>query len=355
MIITNNIPALQAATNLGKTNKALAKSMNNLSIGTKINSAKDDAAGMAITNKLKVQIQGLKTASQNSLDGVSLIQTAEGALNEVHNMLQRMRELAVQAANDTNVEEDRVKIWIEFNGLQDEITAVSSRTEFNKIKILSGELYKYQEGDELKWGDPAASSETPYAAADPLYGNLPPITAANKAMLDGFKNDLTLQVGPNTLMEFDFSIPKITAKTLGLEKFIGDWSEDPPAGSGNYTLEGEWQKAWPDPTGYSPDSDEYKEILSWQTAESMLAKTDLAINRVSAIRADLGAAQNRLEHTILSLDNTALNTDTARSRLEDTDMALETITYSTKNVIAQSAIAIIAQANQRPQSILQLM
>jgi len=345
LVITNNIPALQAATNLSRTNKALAKSMNNLSIGTKINSAKDDAAGLAIANKLKVQTQGLYTASQNSMDGISLIQTAEGALGEMQNMLQRMRELCVQAANDTNTPDDREKMQIEFNELSAELTGMSQRTEFNKIRILSGELYKDDKNiSDLK----LASIRT---TLNGMFGT-PFGTNTEKMLIDNlndFTNDLTLQIGPNQGMEFDFSIPKITARTLGLEVYV----EEPTGWDSS--VDGEWNPwkgVWSNELEtYSVSSD----IYSWQHAEGLLAVTDDAINRISAIRARMGAAQNRLEHTVTSLDNTALNTDRARSRIEDTDMAWETTTYSSKNVIAQGAISIIAQANMRPQSILQLL
>lgn len=297
LIIANNIPALQATTNLSKSNRVVAKAMNNLSIGTKINSAKDDAAGLAITNKLKAQLQGLQTASQNALDGISLIQTAEGALGEIHNMMQRMRELSVQAANDTLEAGDRANIQLEITNLEEEITSTSAKTEFNKIKILSGELYRYQAGDETKF-----------------YGSAPDPTEVNNLKM--FQNELTLQIGPNQSMELDFSIPKITSKSMGIENI---------------------------------------DVTTITDARNAIGKLDVAINNVSLLRAHLGATQNRLEHTISSLDTTAINTDQARSRIEDTDMAAETTLYTSKNVISQAAISIIAQANQRPQSILQLL
>jgi flagellin len=309
-------------------------------MGTKINSAKDDAAGMAITNKLKAQLQGLRTASQNSLDGVSLIQTAEGALSEVHNMLQRMRELCVQAANDTNVPEDREKIKIEFDNMAQELTAVASRTEFNKIKLFSGELYKHGADDEIdNW----------------LDNTVPPIDT-------NFINDLTLQIGPNARMEMDFSIPKITASTLELGWYY-DGTQTIDSSIADPPTPGEWMSAWEwewrSDNATPPTYTAYKRpgngVETYHRSEELLATVDLAVSRISSVRARMGAAQNRLEHTILSLDTTAINTDLARSRLEDTDMALETTEYSTRNVIAQAAISIIAQANQRPQSILQLL
>ncbi|MDR1687904.1 MAG: flagellin [Clostridiales bacterium] len=322
MIIANNIPALRATANLAKSGKIVSKAMNNVSIGTKINSAKDDAAGMAIANKLRVQTQGLRTASQNAMDGISLIQTAEGALGEVHNMLQRMRELAVQASSDTTTDGDRLNIQKEITALESEITDTAKKTEFNKIKILSGELYNVANSNNVSFGD-AIDEE-----------------------LSNFKNELTLQIGPNQSMELDFSIPKVTATSLGIENLLiispdalSTLSPGDPLNSADLNA------------AYVGSETEPSHV----TANITLGIVDTAINNVSKLRAHLGATQNRLEHTITSLDTTALNTDTARSRIEDTDMAAETTLYSSKNVISQAAIAIISQANQRPQSVLQLL
>ncbi|MDR3091060.1 MAG: flagellin [Clostridiales bacterium] len=384
MVITNNIPALTATRNLNRANSALSKAANHLSSGYKINSAADDAAGLAIANKLRLQGAALHTASQNSLDGVSLIQTAEGALSEVHSILQRMRELAVQSANDTLTRQedgdrekgDVAKVQKEIDSLLTEITAISSRTEFNRIKILSGELYKYQEGDEL------------------IYKNENPNTLA------GFSNDLTLQIGPNQHMELNLSIPKFTSRTLGLvgsgvyeaSGLDSDHSYDPDKldytrydfladyhqsndgildnvnfrtdSKGNFIDKDGNPTTNPnamarnangllvDAAGYPEDDPAY---IGPVRLENPIIRLDRAIGYVSELRATLGATQNRLEHTISSLDTTGLNIDQARSRIEDADMAYESTLYAAKNVISQAAISIIAQANQRPQSILQLL
>lgn len=301
MRIANNIPALQALGNMNKTNSIVARAMNNMTSGKKINSAKDDAAGLAIANKLRVQIEGLEQASQNSMDGISLLQTAEGALGEIHSMLQRIRELAVQAANGTNEEGDngdRKRMMDEVEALKQEITDTAKKTEYNKIKVLSGELW-------------------------------------NEGTAGGFFNDLTLQIGANSKMEINISIPKVTANTLGYEIPIPDDGKI-------YTLE---QVTFAGAT-------EKEEIENCSRSIEVL---DKCIADISDLRSYLGATQNRLECTVSSIDTTSLNTVAARSRLEDTDMAKEMTLYSSQNVLSQAATSILAQANQRPQQILQLI
>ena len=403
MRISHNIPALQTAASLTKTGKKLDKAVRAMTTGYKINSAKDDAASMAIANKLRTQARGLQTASQNALDGISLIQTAEGALNEIQNMLQRIRELCVQASHgiynaavsdnpanpvsayNPNVkgelpyeiaDSDKKKMYLEIEQLMLEITDTANKTEFNKIKVLSGELLNI--------------------SSDDFYG----------IDTNGFRSKgLILQIGPNKTMEMDVSLGKVTAsslavfldpvtkqpyvdpitgETFGLDRRIlfraidpynpppwipfpdfkyinniNDWDPSPPAAG--WTPE--------DPASHAATDPDYDAISAdWKTWEKWVLScgVDLSISRsisvaeeaiadISEIRAYLGAVQNRLEHTVLSLDNNAQNTEESRSRIEDTDMAYESIIYSSANIVSQAAIAILAQANQRPQQILQLL
>ena len=373
MRISHNVPALQTAASLTKTGKKLDKAVRAMTTGYKINSAKDDAASMAIANKLRTQVRGLQTASQNALDGISLIQTAEGALNEIQNMLQRIRELCVQAAhgvyNDKSTgDDDKGKMKMEIDQLMLEITDTAAKTEFNKIKVLSGELLAIN--------------------TDDFYGI---DLSANQYKSNG----LVLQIGPNKSMEMYATLGKITASSLAVFK-------DPAPGGRSYGLDERilfepidplnpppWipmpalsapypdpiPPGWPGPaapaidpydvTGYDTSDPLYADFKIWQNW-LMSCTTDLAISKsisvadeaiadVSELRAYLGAIQNRLEHTVLSLDNNAQNTEESRSRIEDTDMAYESIIYSSSNIISQAAIAILAQANQRPQQILQLL
>jgi len=368
MRINHNIPAFQTASSLYRTTKRLDKSVRSMSTGFKINSAKDDAASMAIANKLRTQVKGLQTASQNALDGISLIQTAEAALGEIHNMLQRMRELTVQAANGIygtlSNDNDKEKIKMEIDQMMLEITDTAKKTEFNKIKVLSGELLAIDK--------------------DNFY-DIP---------VNGFTSKgLVLQIGPNKTMEMYVSLDKITSSTLSIyknalgevvydgagnpygldrriifEDGVPEWLTPPPAIAfdpsdpeyldpanwGDWGSEANWLQFLKD--NFVQDWDAYvKSCSADMNASRSIAVIDVAIAEVSQQRAFLGAVQNRLEHTVMSLDNNAQNTEESRSRIEDTDMAYESIIYSSSQVIAQAAIAILAQANQRPHQILQLL
>ena len=275
MIINHNLNAMNAhrqmAINTGSNGKAIEK----LSSGLRINRAGDDAAGLAISEKMRGQIRGLNQASRNSQDAISLIQTAEGALNETHSILQRMRELAVQASNDTNVTVDRKNLNKEVAELQTEIDRIANQTEFNTKKLLDG-------------------------------------TASNTA--------LTFQIGANSGQMMSITIGSMDATKLGVN-------------SGAITFS---KKVAADITG-------------------MIDTINTAINTVSEERAKLGANQNRLEHTIANVDNAAENLQAAESRIRDVDMAKEMMNFTKTNILTQAAQAMLAQANQAPQGVLQLL
>lgn len=273
MRINNNIAALNTHRALGKNVGGLEKSLERLSSGKRINRASDDAAGLAISQKMEAQIVGLRQASRNSLDGVSMIQTAEGALNEVHSMLQRMRELSVQGANGIYQQKDLDAMADEIVQLEAQIQKISEDTEFNGIKLLDGK------GGEIK-----------------------------------------LQVGANkgeniilNMEEFQMDVVK-----LDIEKAIekGDISDD------------------------------YNEAITTYSK---------AIERVSKVRSTLGAIQNRLEHTISNVDNSAENLTAAKSRIEDLDMALEMSNFTKLSVLQQASTSMLSHANNLPQSVLQLL
>ncbi|ABS32443.1 flagellin [Clostridium botulinum] len=274
MIINHNLNAMNAhrqmAINTGNNGKAIEK----LSSGLRINRAGDDAAGLAISEKMRGQIRGLNQASRNSQDAISLIQTAEGALNETHSILQRMRELTVQAANDTNVTVDRENLQKEVAELQSEINRISSQTQFNTKSLING----------------AVSEDA-------------------KAM--------TFQIGANSGQTIKLTIGSMDAKTLKVDKIKLDDT------AANVTKQ--------------------------------IATIDNAINSVSKERAKLGANQNRLEHTIANLDNSAENLQAAESRIRDVDMAKEMMNFTKTNILTQAAQAMLAQANQAPQGVLQLL
>jgi flagellin len=255
-------------------NNATGKSIEKLSSGLRINRAGDDAAGLAISEKMRGQIRGLNQASRNAQDGISLIQTAEGALNETHSILQRMRELAVQSANDTNVSIDKENLQKEFAQLQKEITRIASQTQFNTKNLLTGSA-----------------------------------------------SQVDLQIGANENQFITLAIATMTATALGV-----------------------------DGAAMSIGSANTATVIS-----GYVTKIDAAINKVSGERANLGANQNRLEHTIANVDNASENLQSAESRVRDVDMANEMVNYTRSNILTQAAQSMLAQANQAPQNVLQLL
>ncbi|SFL40138.1 flagellin [Lachnospiraceae bacterium KH1T2] len=274
MVVQHNISAMNANRMYGITEGVLKKSTEKLSSGYKINRAADDAAGLAISEKMRRQIRGLTQASANAEDGISVVQTAEGALEEVHSMLQRINELTVKAANDTLTSEDRNYIQQEVSALVSEIDRTSSTTEFNNQYLLDG-------------------------------------TFSGKYLQVGSENDGNDRIG--------ISISAMTAKGIGILglKVSGT------AGADN--------------------------------AMGAITTVKSAITSVSKMRSDLGAIQNRLEHTIKNLDNIVENTTAAESEIRDTDMATEMVRYSSANILAQAGQSMLAQANQSQQGVTQLL
>jgi flagellin len=269
MRINHNLMAMNTHRQLNLTVNATAKSMEKLSSGYRINRAGDDAAGLAISEKMRGQIRGLDQASRNAQDSISLIQTAEGALNETQDILQRMRELAVQSSNDTNEQIDRDALQAEVDQLTQEITRISTTTEFNE-----------------------------------------------KTLLSGGATGLVMQIGANTGQTLTFSISNMSAGALSV-------------------------------SGIS--------ISSQTNASNAISTINTAVNTVSTTRAKLGAIQNRLEHTIKNLDTSSENLQASESRIRDVDMAKEMMTYTKNSILQQAAQAMLAQANQAPQGVLQLL
>ena len=281
MIINHNMNAMNANRNMAQNVNALGKSTEKLSSGLRINRAGDDAAGLSISEKMRAQIKGLDQASRNSEDAVSLIQTAEGALNETHSILQRMRELATQAANDTNVTVDRDSIESEMKQLSDEITRIGQQTQFNTQNIL----------------------------------NAGSITANQTGAIS-----LNFQVGANCGQSIEVTFSAMNATSLGVSYGAGSIS-----------------------------------VGSHAEATAAISTINAAIEKVSQERSKYGAVQNRLEHTIANVDNAAENLQSAESRIRDVDMATEMMTYSKNNILQQAAQSMLAQANQQPQQVLQLL
>ena len=292
MRINHNIAALNTLNRLSANNGASQKNMEKLSSGLKINRAGDDAAGLAISEKMRGQIRGLEMASKNAQDGISLIQTAEGALTETHAILQRMRELTVQAGNTgTQQTEDLTAIKDEMDALIEEIDGISNRTEFNGKKLLTG---------DFKAGSTPAT-------------------------------DLVFQIGANATQQINVNIEEMSADALGTSATLNVASLDV--------------------TKFATNAPNVASV----GYDAQLKIVDDAINQVSSQRAKLGAVQNRLEHTINNLGASGENLTAAESRIRDVDMAKEMSEFTKNNILSQASQAMLAQANQQPQNVLQLL
>jgi len=276
MRIVNNISAMNTNRVLTATDSAMGKTLEKLSSGLRINRAADDAAGLAISEKMRAQIRGMKQAIRNAQDGISFIQTAEGALNETHAILNRMRELTVQASNGIYTGDDKDKLQEEFAQLRQELDRIANDTEFNTQVLLNGTF-----------------------------------TGSGR---------IEFQVGPNAGQRINTDIGSMKAADLGI--------------SGNLTI------------GKSSTIADLSGVLDI---------IDTAIDTVSAERSKLGAIQNRLEHTIANLSVTMENLAASESRIRDVDMAQEMTEFTKNQILMQSATAMLAQANMKPQAVLQLL
>ena len=303
MKITNNITALNAVRQLNKNQKSAASSMAKLSSGYKINTAADDAAGLAISEKMRAQIRGLKQASKNSEEAISLIQTAEGALNELTSILQRMRELAVKASTETLEEADAVEIKQEFDNLIEEINDIATKTKFNRKALFdSTQVDDDADGDGSL--DGVLTGTTNFEASD---GTTVPITTLK----------FIFQTGANEGDTLTLEIADVRSVSLQF-----DGSDD---------------------------------ISDQAEARTIITKVDDALKFVYDQRAKLGAVQNRLEYKISNLDSSAQNLQSAESVIRDVDMAEEMVNYTSQEILQNAAQAMLARANQAPQAILQLL
>jgi flagellin len=419
MIINHNIAALNTHRQMTGANNAQASSMEKLSSGLRINKAGDDAAGLAISEKMRGQIRGLDQASRNAQDGISLIQTAEGALNETHSILQRMRELATQSANDTNTATDRGEIQKEVDQLSEELSRIGNNTEFNTQNLLDGSFegtfhiganekqnlsleINDMRGFELKMAgnvniEQTASvtdgGDTTTDIANGTYSvkendttgefdlvNGDGVTIATSN--DGVGKVFAAATGDDTLtftenvtsgtveIASGTATAQGTVTNKGLE--AGSYSYDSTAGalvdaSGNEVAKG-------DGTTFTTldgvdtlvtfsaalnDGDEFEvggiDVSSQGAADSAITKINDAIETVSAERSKMGAYQNRLEHTINNLGTSSENLTAAESRIRDVDMAKEMMTQTRESILAQASQSMLAKANQNPQQVLQLL
>ena len=387
MVVRSNIMAVNAQRQLGMNNSQVGKALEKLSSGYRINRAGDDASGLAISEKMKAQIKGLDTASLNSQDGISLVQTAEGALTEVHNMLNRMTELATRAANGINEDSNRASLQKEVAKLQEEIDRISEGTNFNNLKLLDGS--QTYAGNTALIGKGTANGVMGLSVEG---GNLSADAEISVNISADKTGTVTVKAGGKatgvkfTVTQTGNGIYSVTADVSGVtdDKIKAAWSGvtanfsvDGPKDDGTYAA-GE-QK-------FTAGKNESMQLQIGDTADSFnqlkvgigsmssaalgVDKVDIsnqegaakaidiirnAIDRVSSQRASLGATQNRLEYTINNLDTASENLQAANSRIRDTDMAKMMMEYTKMNVLTQSAQAMLAQANQQPQSVLQLL
>lgn len=394
MVVQHNLTAMNANRQLGVTSGAQAKSAEKLSSGYKINRAGDDAAGLKISEKMRSQIRGLDKASDNAQDGISLIQTAEGALNESHSILQRMNELAVQGANDTNQSIDRDAINQELDALTEELNRISETTQFNKQNLLDGNFKdkNLQVGANAKQKI-AISIDCMNADALGLgketvkQGGNTPTKVVYNGMSFEYKTSMT--VGSNKKSAIAAFQKSISQKVGSAGNFIAQY--DDTTGSIYYkaTIDGK-EKRFASATtaqkSYLADqkaivekaiNDDFQKYVKtskasataggngeirnkarvddYEAANNTITYVQNAINTVSTQRSALGALQNRLEHTVANLDNVSENTQSAESRIRDTDMASEMVQYSKNNILAQAGQSMLAQANQSTQGVLSLL
>ena len=466
MVVQHNMQAANANRMLGITTGAQAKSTEKLSSGYKINRAADDAAGLAISEKMRSQIRGLDKASTNAQDGISVVQTAEGALNEVHSMLQRMNELATQAANDTNTSLDRSQIQLEMDQLTSEIDRVSSTTQFNTMNLLDGSFSKknlqvgslsgqkielnidamsakglglkgtseaqyytdtveakhgavsYKPGDAslevantqptdaskvftgytvgVDSGNVTASTTYVYDGNNTWHVDGKPDSTITLTFADGndakvgakFKsgasgNNITDAANfetKSTPAELkDLTIAESDLKSAKADTYVYDstsqkWTgkntntelkvslDATASGAGKTIADGSAITIGEGVAAHKKgdkidgsDKDLSLKVDSFEHAGTAMKQIQDAIDKVSTQRATLGAVQNRLEHTIANLDNVSENTQAAESRIRDTDMAKEMVTYSKNNILAQAGQSMLAQANQSNQGVLSLL
>ena len=438
MRIQHNIAALNTHRNLGANNTAASKDLEKLASGYKINRAGDDAAGLAISEKMRGQISGLDMASKNANDSISLIQTTEGALNETHSILQRMRELAVQSANDTNVTEDRESLQKEIYQLKDEVTRISTDTEFNTQKLLNGDFKDKvfhigangAQNIKLSVNDTSASAlgisskvdvktagtattggvitkdgvDATFKESTPAEKNASftktstgwndknGADVTNQNILKQLNGESTINDGATATLaapsgsasdqdyNYDAATDTFTGVTTTTEVFGKGTAEydaiKATVASTDLTVTAkidvaETQAGYYDATGNlveasltdrtigKTDGDKVEvggfDITTQTGADSAIATIDNAIKSVSDTRSNLGAVQNRLEHTINNLGATSENLTAAESRIRDTDMAAQMMSFTKNNILTQAAQSMLAQANQQPQGVLSLL
>jgi len=346
--VNTNVAAINAYRNLSATQTSLSKSLEKLSSGFRINRAADDAAGLAISEGLRSQISGLTQAARNAQDGISVVQTAEGALTEVHSILHRMRDLAVQAANDSNSQAARSNIVTEANQLQQELDRIAKSTNFNGTTLLDrtgpGAIMNFQVGAD---GNTDSRIEVDLASAN--VANV----AASVAFMSQGDAQKVADYAAYTAWEAAGAASAANASSgadtwelngttyASAESYIAAWA----ALTGNAAPNA--QSVAPTVTGLN--------LFSHAGAQDAIGKINAQIDTISTARANLGAYQNRFEHTINSVNVAVENLSASESRIRDTDMASEMVNFTKAQILSQAGVAMLAQANTIPQGVLQLL
>jgi flagellin len=382
--INTNIEALNAQRQLGKTQMAFGKSVEKLSSGLRINRAADDAAGLAVSEKLRAQVRGTNVAMRNAQDGISMIQTAEGALNEMHAMLQRMRELSVQAANGALGDADRTRIQAELTQLRDELDRVATSTKFNGNSLLTGSYGVAQTGGTAEVGfvgaDVAISAVSVAGAKASTTYTLTDNTDGTMTLDDGDGNSQTVTldatVGADGEMVIDFNNmgvritvvgdaaaadADVAADLDGLTVITGAGTNATfqVGANGSDTMGVAFGDARTSALFTGADATNLTAALAAtltaDEANDLIGSVDAAIALVSAQRGTFGAAQNRLEHAIANLGVTAENLSASESRIRDLDVPAEMVAFTKAQILQQAGIAVLAQANQAPSAVLALL
>lgn len=376
MRINYNAQAMRANTSLAKADNLLTQSLQRLSSGLKVSSAKQNPSGYAMSKRMNMQIEGLSTATQSANDGISIIETVDGALSEVHEMLQRLNELCVKAANGTMTDDDRSIIQSEVDQLKEEITRVSKTTEFNGQVLLDGtfDLKGYTNDNDVKvqyYSDQVQAQKYMLNSLNVSFNAEGDITAVSPATITGgtgfpanasvsYENNRVIISGADDFeMILSITPPEITPPATEGTKLFSKLTID-CTGTGALDMqiganEGQSLAIRIPAVSLENMSIDKIHVRTADAAEASISKVESAIKFVSSVRSRLGAYQNRLEHTVNSLSVTSENMTKAYSGIVDVDMATEMTEYTSKQVISQAATSMLAQANERPSNVLQLL
>jgi flagellin len=371
--INQNITALTAHKNLINTDASRTKSLERLSSGLRINKAADDAAGLGISEKLRSQIKGLSMASRNAQDGISLIQTAEGALSETSSLLIRMRELAVQAASESITDNDRENIGREMTQLKDEISRIATTTEFNTKKLLDGSLKTSKaatdESVEIKSGSAIVTGATGTVSADATYqiklvangASIDAVITSSAGATTATVSGIDAAGGTATLEGITFTVAQAVTADLGKVAYVKAF-DNITAQSDDTSLEyqiganvGQTTKIGISSMTAADLKIDDISVESMLESQDTISQIDRAIGWVANERSGLGAVQNRLEHTITNLGVAQENLSASESQIRDVDMAAEMTSFVRDQIMMQAGVSMLAQANSSPQMILNLL